>query len=356
MTGMRERETGLRGTYGQWHRVRPYLVYLGFLLVYYLSALALGLHPTLGRGLSAAIGIRIVPILIVFYFFGAVAWIGLVHEGTWRGTARRIREEVLSRDLAERLVGIPLFIMGTVYTFDIYATFKQAIPELAGYSWDARLATADAFLHLGRDPWRWSYSLLGSHGLHLLDGVYRSWYAVLVGSIPVFTTWAPMRLRSRFFLTFTVMMMVGGSFMAVLFASGGPAYFAELVGDQTRFAPLLDNLRGTHALAIQNRLWDYFSHDARNLYGGISAMPSMHVAVVTLLALAACSWNPWMGLTAAVYALLIFLGSFHLGWHYAVDGYASAFLVGGTWWVIGRAIPTRPPSAQARANPGPPPS
>ena len=323
---------------GYMPRIFPYAAFLGIIGVYYFVAVVLGLQPALGRGLSAAIGVRIVPLLVVFYLLGLGIWTALVRERTVSGTAKRLRAEALSWDMVERLVGIPFFILGTVFIFDIYATFKQAIPELTAYGSDPWLAAVDGFLHLGRDPWRWSHSVLGEAGLAFLDQVYTSWYAVLVASIPIFATWAPNRIRHRFFLTFSAVMMMGGSFGAILFASGGPAYFGEFTGNAARFGPLLEALQGTQALATQGRLWEYFSSEATNLYGGISAMPSMHVAVVVLIGIAGTRWNRWVGLAAVGYAGLIFVGSFHLGWHYAVDGYASAVLVGTIWfltrWVV----------------------
>lgn len=322
----------------------PYGAFLGTIALYYLAAVALGLRPALGRGLSAALGLRIVPLMIAFYLLGLGTWTALVRERTLKGTASRLQSEAISWAMAERLVGIPLFIMGTVYLFDIYATFKQAIPSLTTYGSDPFLAQLDRLFHLGRDPWEWTHGLLGGHGLQILDGIYTSWYAVLVASIPLFATWAPTRIRHRFFLTFAATLMLCGSLGATLLASGGPAYFFEFTGDAARFAPLLDSLRGTEALATQERLWEYFSGEAENLYGGISAMPSMHVAVVVLLALASFRWNRWVGWLAAGYASLIFLGSFHLAWHYAIDGYASAFAVGGLWILSGRVVGEDPES------------
>lgn len=340
-------------------RLLPYAAYAALVAVYYLSARMVGLHPELGRGLSALIGLRSVPILVVAYLLGFFGWIALVEERTLRGTGRRIRAEARSREMAERLLGIPFFVMGTVYTFDIYAAFKQGIPVLATYGWDGRLAELDAVLHLWRDPWRWSHAVLGDAGTRILDRVYGWWYVVLIASVPLFATWAPKRVRARFFLTLTFVLMVGGSFLAVLFASGGPCYFGELAGDAARFGPLMARLEGTQALATQARLWEVFTTDAENLYGGISAMPSMHVAVVALLAVAGAGWNRWLGGVAGVYAVLIFLGSFHLGWHYAVDGYASALLVAGAWVLTrpvlpGGAAPRDPTREEATPPPEPP--
>jgi hypothetical protein len=37
-----------------------------------------------------------------------------------------------------------------------------------------------------------------------------------------------------------------------------------------------------------------------------------------------------------VFAVLILLGSVHLGWHYAVDGYAGALGAALLWHLVGR--------------------
>ena len=86
---------------------------------------------------------------------------------------------------------------------------------------------------------------------------------------------------------------------------------------------------------------------------GISAMPSMHVAICVLfglwvtrfrkLALTVLAWS---------YAVAIYIGSIHLGWHYATDGVVSAICVLAIWWTTGRyvewlkALPASAPSEE----------
>jgi hypothetical protein len=41
-----------------------------------------------------------------------------------------------------------------------------------------------------------------------------------------------------------------------------------------------------------------------------------------------------------VYALIVMIGSVHLGWHYAVDGYLGAAGMLVLWWGLGK-IPDR---------------
>ena len=65
-------------------------------------------------------------------------------------------------------------------------------------------------------------------------------------------------------------------------------------------------------------------------------MPSVHNALAVLFALAAFRLNRTAGWALAAYAGLIWLGSVHLGWHYAVDGLVAAALTAGLWRVAGR--------------------
>ena len=78
------------------------------------------------------------------------------------------------------------------------------------------------------------------------------------------------------------------------------------------------------ALGAQEMLWgDYQVRDVM-VGSGISAMPSMHVAIATLFALVCWRVRRWLGIVMTIYAVIIMLGSVDLGWHYAVDGYLGA--------------------------------
>jgi membrane-associated phospholipid phosphatase len=90
------------------------------------------------------------------------------------------------------------------------------------------------------------------------------------------------------------------------------------------------------ALWAQNVLWQSYIDPGAAQVEGISAMPSMHVAMATLMALIAFRVNRRLGWAYTVYAGLIFLGSIHLGWHYALDGYVGALGTIGIWYLAGR--------------------
>jgi hypothetical protein len=64
-------------------------------------------------------------------------------------------------------------------------------------------------------------------------------------------------------------------------------------------------------------------------------MPSIHVAMPVLFALIGWSTQRWLGLLFLLYGLMVFLGSVHLGWHYAVDGYMSVCVMLLVWRAVG---------------------
>ncbi|MBY7838592.1 phosphatase PAP2 family protein [Vibrio fluvialis] len=86
---------------------------------------------------------------------------------------------------------------------------------------------------------------------------------------------------------------------------------------------------------IQDVLWHQFEVRDQGIGSGISAMPSMHVSMAVLLALAVSALHRRWGYLAWGYALMIQIGSVHLAWHYAVDGYVSALLTVIIWRSIG---------------------
>jgi hypothetical protein len=90
------------------------------------------------------------------------------------------------------------------------------------------------------------------------------------------------------------------------------------------------------ALDTQQMLWRDYQHSRTGLGSGISAMPSVHVATATLLALFGWQYSRPYGIALTLFAVIIFIGSIHLGWHYAVDGYAAILGTLAIWWGVGR--------------------
>jgi TRAP-type C4-dicarboxylate transport system permease small subunit len=81
-------------------------------------------------------------------------------------------------------------------------------------------------------------------------------------------------------------------------------------------------------------LWKGYATQTYSFGMGISAMPSLHNAIAVLYALMAFRFGKIAGWIFTTYAIIIFIGSIHLGWHYAVDGIFSAIGM----WAIWKAV------------------
>ena len=77
------------------------------------------------------------------------------------------------------------------------------------------------------------------------------------------------------------------------------------------------------SFVAQDILWKDYASGALDVGNGISAMPSLHVGGATLCALLGCRTNKRLGIALSAYAVILMIGSVHLGWHYAIDGYVA---------------------------------
>ena len=67
----------------------------------------------------------------------------------------------------------------------------------------------------------------------------------------------------------------------------------------------------------------------------------MHISLSFLFALVGWRAGRKTGIFFTVYLLLMMIGSVHLGWHYAVDGYFSILSTGVIWVVTGKLLTYR---------------
>lgn len=244
-----------------------------------------------------------------------------------------------------RLGGIFVVFLLFVPFLNVFVGFKQAIPVFQPFAWDAPLMQLDRVLHMGHDPWEILHPLLGYPFVtSALDFLYYIWFPVEV-IVLFLIAWAPNReYRGQFLLTFFSLWIVLGTIMATAFSSAGPVYYGRVTGLADPYVPLMDYLnrvdsvRPLTALDVQAHLWNGYSSGAMHLIEGIAAMPSLHVAIPVLYALAAWKLDYRLGILFGVYALLIFLGSVHLAWHYAVDGYVTLLIVPMVWWLWGKVL------------------
>lgn len=89
------------------------------------------------------------------------------------------------------------------------------------------------------------------------------------------------------------------------------------------------------SIDVQDLLWSAYNGRETGLVKGISAMPSMHVAIVCLFVLLGWRVNRIAGIGFTIFAAIIMVGSVHLGWHYAIDGYLAIILTFLIWRAVG---------------------
>jgi hypothetical protein len=219
---------------------------------------------------------------------------------------------------------------------------KPAIPLIRPFEWDETFATLDRTLHFGVDPWRLLQPFLGYDAVTFaINLIYCFWFLALFGLWFYFAFAGKMSaLRTRFFLAYMIAWWIGGGILAVVFSSAGPCYYGLLGLPTDPFAPLMSYLNEVNtrlpiwALDAQKFLWDgYAGVTGRPL--GISAFPSMHNAMAVIFALAGMQLSRSLGRLLWLNAAVILVGSVHLGWHYAVDGYAAILIALAAWWIAG---------------------
>ena len=243
----------------------------------------------------------------------------------------------------ERLIhSLPVIILLPVF-ISSFTIFKSAIQTFNPYEWDERLAEWDRILHLGVDPWRWLQILLSFPLLtFVVNFFYNLWFFILYMVIYYLAfSLNNQKLRMQFFLSFILSWIMLGTILATVFSSAGPCYYGNLFPEKNPFLSLMLYLHDANkhfpiwALDAQQMLWNNANNKTASYQLGISAMPSMHVATTVLIALWTLRINRGLGIAGIIFTLIILIGSIHLGWHYALDGYIGGLGAYLIWHGVG---------------------
>ena len=289
---------------------------------------------------------------------GGPAWL-LIYLGHMalvareRRPIRRIRDDLRTTLLAPSEVALVSALMIAIaLLFSAFTSFKIMLAQVHPFALDPLLAHLDRVLHFGIDPWRITHTLFPTAGSSfVLNALYNAWLFVVWIFLFLHIFWLTgRRHRARYLLAFLLCWIVVGSIAALALSSAGPAFYGRIVEGRDLFAPLMERLAAQDAvlsasgsghlwaLGTQEMLWRYYTGDTTGLGAGISAMPSMHVAMATLMALSAQRIARPLGWLFRTYAVAILVGSVHLGWHYAIDGYVGAALAVLMWRLAGRVV------------------
>lgn len=238
-----------------------------------------------------------------------------------------------------------LVVVSVTQTLETATLLKQQIPDVQPYYLDGQLIALDRLLFQGIDPWRVTHAVIGPLGTAVIDHVYSVWHLIQIG----FAIWIALMpdrdMQVRAAVSFQLCWLLLGSLLATALASVGPCFVGEFFGDNT-FDPLLEELDGSRSAMAMEYLLATRGTDA--VGAGISAMPSMHVSIAVLVALYLNHRSRRLAIAGWGFAAFTYIGSIHLGWHYATDGIvggAGALLV---WWAVGRVFVPGPVDAPAK--------
>jgi hypothetical protein len=151
-------------------------------------------------------------------------------------------------------------------------------------------------------------------------------------------------VRIQFLLTFVLCWVLLGTVAATIFSSAGPCFYHHIFPDSDKYAELMAYLHFSATpvdviVQSQKDLWNYYkNHEYGHLFA-ISAMPSMHVALMFLLVLVA--HRRIARVLSIIFTIVVALACIHLAWHYAIDIYAKIISAWLIWWIVGLCLRDR---------------
>lgn len=278
----------------------------------------------------------------VLFLAPACLWTGLITIRLMRRKAARPLAVLRRIAWRERhwLLRTMLFFALIEPAMTAFSKLKSIIPKVVPFYADPWLIAADRAI-FGTDPWKLTHGLIGPTGTLVLDRIYIVYFVALVVIMAWLCTTRDMRFQVRGLLTFVATWLLLGVVLATATASVGPIFYGHFYRDQA-FDPLLARLRwidGIHHLkALDIAQWLPASGDG--IGAGISAMPSLHVGKAWFAVIVVHHRFGWSLVTWAMlaFALLMFIASVHLAWHYAVDGIVSIVLVTLLWVLFGKLV------------------
>lgn len=248
----------------------------------------------------------------------------------------------------KRIISFLLLFIAINLILSLYTSIKSTIGAIYPFQLDLTLHNLDKLIHFETVPWQFTHALFPSpYASSVINILYNLWFFIVWGTLLVFML-QPKASREKFLISFISCWIILGGVIAILLASSGPCYLALLENNSMHYQPLFQRLAEQNqvlelqnwpqlwALETQQALWQAHTNNTLDLGSGISAMPSMHVSMATLMALGVSAQNRALGWLFWIYALAILIGSVHLGWHYAVDGYASIVATIVIWTVVNR--------------------
>ena len=223
--------------------------------------------------------------------------------------------------LLKRSGDIPFIYFMVAAQLCVLGWLKAAMPYSVGFRFDQALADMDAAI-FGADPW----TLLTWLPAGALDKAYITWASATVLLMLVLPLLPKSSRRDRALLSY-FLVVASASLGQYLVPSAGPIFYERIgLGDRFVDLPVQPWVQVT-----SDYLWTNYLSRGELVGVGISAFPSLHVGGAAWVAIVTSSYLPRLTLVGWAYFLAMFVGSVHLGWHYALDGIASVAIAVTAW-------------------------
>lgn len=270
------------------------------------------LPPIVGLGRPHPFGAVLYWFIVLFLTMAAISFSTVVVMAL-RGVAsplQTIRQSLDRRRLFSLLTGVLLVALNLT-------AFGMIKPLLGyfGFGADSFLANIDRII-FGTDAWQvieWTRHPLMGEAYHAL------WLAWISIAVVVLLWRRPSADKSRMLIVYFLLWSAIGPIVHITMPAAGPVLSAALTGHG------FEGLQVVPADAQKfNYLIDGYLKGEFNPGGGISAMPSLHVAT---MAWTVWVWRGWLRWVAIILTGYMWVASVALGWHYAVDGAVGIIVV-----------------------------
>ena len=277
-----------------------------------------------------------VPIAIIFAIAVAIA------------AARRRDRKLALGDARE----IARWCATLAIVFAVSFLLKSFIYLINPRVYDRQLYALSIKLHFGYSPVVFFVTLFNQpQCLKFMDIFYTyvDYSLFIFGTAAMFAL-LDSRLRFRFGAAFALMWMAA-TILYLVIPSWGPAFSAtRLVEPALHYMPrtewLQSQLYRELSSLINNPLGPRIAY-----FGGVAAFPSLHVAYVALLAIAARHVARLAFVLALVALFLMQVGSVVTGYHFMIDGYAGIVIAAGSWWLARATESISLPPRRSRPQP-----
>ena len=262
-----------------------------------------------------------------------LSWLWSLWRANEQNPAQRLLRETDFGAIAAYVIGFQLVAL----QMGALTWLKDMLPLVVPYWADPALAKLDRTF-LGVDAWR----IVPEFLIRPLDIAYAHWGPVKTIALILMLSLPPSQMKSRAMLAFFLTVGLLGVTGQYLLSSAGPMFYAQLgFGDQ--YAPMLARLdeHAPIARAASSYLWQAYLGNDATIGSGISAMPSMHVAMTSWAALALSAAWPRLRLPMWSFVVVMLVGSFALGWHYVSDGVAGVLGAILCWKLAGTYLASR---------------